>query len=177
MKSSNPSKLGHILAIGASHWRWPRHLFLNAHLRTKRLCRTTTPVALTLAISAALSAGTARAVDIFWTAGTASYNNGANWTGGVIPGTGDHAINNNGSNNVVQINPGDPAWSVVDLIAGNADNASGSYVQSGSSVTVGTPGGWLRLGLNNGSLGIYTLNSGTLPASISCTLVRMARPS
>ncbi|MDB6063799.1 MAG: Autotransporter-associated beta strand repeat protein [Pedosphaera sp.] len=102
------------------------------------------------------------AVDIFWTGGTASYTNATNWTGGVLPGSGDHAINNNGSNNVVQINSGDAAWSVVDLICGNADNTSGAYVQNGSSVTVGTPGGWLRLGVNNGSFGMYTLNSGNV---------------
>src|SRR5437660_2274356 len=61
------------------------------------------------------------AADIFWSDGTASYTNAAAW-GGTVPGGGDHAINNNGSNNIAQINAADPAWTVVDLIAGNADN-------------------------------------------------------
>src|SRR5207237_9096182 len=34
--------------------------------------------------------------------------------------------------------------------------------QNGSTVTVGNPGGWLRLVGNPVSFGIYTLNSGTL---------------
>src|SRR6266487_2966690 len=103
----------------------------------------------------------APAADIFWSDGTASYTNAAAW-GGTVPGGGDHAINNNGANNVVQINAGDPAWTVVDLIAGNADNTSGAYEQNGSTVNVGNPGGWFRFGVNPGSFGIYTLNSGTL---------------
>src|ERR1700692_1686350 len=136
MKTSNTSKLGNVLAIGAMHWRWSRQLFSNARLRFKpaiavngfkdiRLCRNAAPAFLVLAVAAALPAASTMAADIFWTGGEGRYTNPTNWTGGVLPGSGDHAINNNGSNNVVQINSGDASWSVVDLICGNADNTSG----------------------------------------------------
>ena len=118
-------------------------------------------LALILVAMFAWSALVAEAADIFWSGGTASYTNAAGW-GGTVPGDGDHAINNSGSNNVVQINSGDPDWTLVDLIAGNADNTSGAYVQNGATIKVGNPGGWFRFGVNNGSFGIYTLNNGTL---------------
>src|SRR2546430_12461666 len=124
MKTSIISKFGHISEIGA------------------------------LALAAlALWPFATPAADIFWSDGTASYTNAADW-GGTVPGGGDHAINNNGSNNVVQINAADPAWTVIDLIAGNADNTSGAYEQNGSTVNVGNPGGWVRFGVNPGSFGV-----------------------
>jgi autotransporter-associated beta strand protein len=109
----------------------------------------------------ALPSSPLNAADIFWNGGTGSYTNAAGW-GGTVPGPADHAINNSGSNNVVKINEGDPIWTVIDLIAGNADNTSGAYEQNGSSVKVGNPGGWFRFGVSPGSFGIYTLNSGNL---------------
>jgi autotransporter-associated beta strand protein len=124
------------------------HLFANA-------------AACLLAALALLSARATQAADIFWTDGTDSYTNAAAW-GGTVPGGGDNAINNNGSNNIVLINAADPPWTVIDLIAGNADNTSGAYIQNGSTVNVGNPGGWFRFGVNPGSFGIYTLNAGTL---------------
>jgi len=117
--------------------------------------------ALTLTVLALCPVLTSRAADIFWSGGTGDYTNAASW-GGTVPGGGDHAINNSGSNNVIQINAGDPNWTVIDLIAGNADNTSGAYVQNGATVKVGNPGGWFRFGVNPGSFGIYTLNGGTL---------------
>ena len=59
--------------------------------------------------------------------------------------TGTNAINDNGSNNVVQINASDPVWTVNDLWAGDGSDKSGAYVQNGSIVNVGTAGGWIRL--------------------------------
>src|SRR5262245_47599601 len=75
----------------------------------------------------------ANAADISWTDGTASYTNAANWTGGVVPGTADNAINDNGSNNVVQINAGDPDWTLNGIRAGNS-TGNGAFAQSGQTV-------------------------------------------
>src|ERR1017187_3544774 len=52
----------------------------------------------------------AKAGDIHWNDGTASYTNAADWVGGVVPGFTDNAINDNGTNNKVQINVGDGDW-------------------------------------------------------------------
>src|SRR5437867_3670198 len=83
----------------------------------------------TVAVLISLSSLVANAADIFWTDSTATYNNPANW-GGTIPGTADNAINNNGSNNIVQINNGDPDWTIVDLQAGSATGTSGAFAQN-----------------------------------------------
>src|ERR1041385_5035804 len=99
------------------------------------------------------------AADIFWTDGTASYNTPANWTGGVVPGTADNAINTNGAGNVVLINNGDPDWTLVDVQAGSAAGTAGAFLQSGQTVS---STGWTRLALGTNSVGLYTLNAGTL---------------
>jgi autotransporter-associated beta strand protein len=103
--------------------------------------------------------------NIYWQGGTADYNAGANWAGGVVPGAGANAINDSGSNNIVQINAGDPVWTLNDLWSADGSNAKGAYVQNGSTVNVGTTGGWVRLGDSSGAVGYYTLNAGTLNAT------------
>src|ERR1051325_4918176 len=130
MKTSMTSKLPHFLNLGA----------------------------LTLTVLALWPAMT-QAADIFWTNSTASYNNAANWSSATVPEAGDNAINNNGTNNKVQINVADPDWTVVDLQAGNTNDAGGAFEQNGQSVSAT---GWVRLGLATNSVGRYTLNGGTL---------------
>lgn len=85
----------------------------------------------------------AQAADINWSGGTASYTNVANWTGGVVPVAGDNAINDTGLANLVQINPGNPNWTVGDLTAGVTVGALGAFVQHAQTVTVN---GWFHLG-------------------------------
>lgn len=118
---------------------------------------------LTILIFASL-AFAGRAADIFWNNGTASYNNATRWSPNQIPGSGDNAINNNGIGNAVQINAEDPAWTVVDIMAGNNANepVAGAFEQNGSTLTVN---GWMRLGMTAGSTAHYTLNEGTLNLS------------
>ena len=107
-----------------------------------------------------------RAADRFWSGGTASYTNAAAWSG-TVPGSSDNAINDNGTNNVVQINVGDPDWTVNQIRAGNGAG-SGAFVQNGQAVTLigtniaspafTTP---FRLGIVAGGTGVYTLGSST----------------
>jgi autotransporter-associated beta strand protein/T5SS/PEP-CTERM-associated repeat protein len=115
------------------------------------------------------TAWAAAAADINWTAGTDSYTNTANWTGGLVPGVNDNAINDNGSNNAVQINPGNPDWTVNQLQAGSTGAATGAFQVNGQTVTlVGTnPAAAIyhtsvRLGLTSGSTGVLTVTNGTL---------------
>jgi fibronectin-binding autotransporter adhesin len=114
--------------------------------------------ALALATVAVSAATVTEAADFFWSGGTGTYNNAANW-GGTIPGAGDNASNNNGSNNVVQINVGDPDWTLSDLSSGGADSTTGAIVQNGQTVTTT---GWFHIGSGPNSIGYYTLNGGTL---------------
>ena len=114
---------------------------------------------LSLVIPGLLMALTARSADIQWQGGTADYNVPANWVGGAVPGPADNAINDTGTNNVVQINSADPNWVVNDFRAGNAGGAGGAYVQNGSAANFN---GWFRMGIGVGSTGVFTLNSGTL---------------
>ncbi|MDB6123102.1 MAG: Autotransporter-associated beta strand repeat protein [Pedosphaera sp.] len=114
--------------------------------------------ALTLAALAVLPTPVTRAADIFWSGNTASYTNAANW-GGIVPGATDNAINDNGATNVVQINLGNPDWTVADLSAGSTGSAMGAFEQNGQTVTAN---GWFHLGAGVDSTGFYTLNGGTL---------------
>jgi len=99
-----------------------------------------------------------RATDIQWQGGTASYTIAADWVGGVVPGSSDNAINDQGANTVVEINSGDANWGVLDIRAGNGAG-DGAFVQNASTVTIN---GWFRLGINTAYSGAYTLNGGTL---------------
>jgi autotransporter-associated beta strand protein len=105
-----------------------------------------------------LSISAGQAADINWLGGTADYTNMASWAGGVVPASGDNAINDSGSNNVVRINAADPNWTVTDIRAGNGAG-DGSFVQNSKVVTIN---GWWRLGIASNNTGIYTLNGGTL---------------
>lgn len=113
------------------------------------------------------AASMAQAANITWTGGTADYTNAANWTGGVVPGATDTAINDSGSNNAVRISAGNPDWSLNQVRAGNS-TGDGAFLQNGQTVNLrGTNGGAgfntsLRLGVAAGKTGIYTLNGGVL---------------
>ena len=116
--------------------------------------------ALTLTALALWPALMIQAADISWTGGTASYTNAANW-GGIVPGPGDTAINDNGTNNVVQINSGNPDWTLGRLRAGNG-TGSGAFEQNGQTVTVNVALRPFRMGVAPGFTGVYTLNGGAL---------------
>ena len=98
--------------------------------------------------------------DSYWQGATGDFNVAASWNPAGVP-AGVNAINDSGSNNVVLIRPGDPAWSPYDIRAGDAANASGSYLQTGSTNNVN---GWFRLGDNTGAYGSYVLSNGVVNA-------------
>jgi autotransporter-associated beta strand protein len=106
-----------------------------------------------------------------WRGGAADFNSDASWTAGIVPQTITNAINDNGSNNVVQINSGDPAWNPGGLWAGDETNANGAYVQDGSVVNITNSGGWMRLGDCPGATGYYRLDGGTLDLSSNLTVI------
>ncbi|MGC3959939.1 MAG: autotransporter-associated beta strand repeat-containing protein [Verrucomicrobiota bacterium] len=116
-----------------------------------------------VAVALALANLSALAVDRNWSGGTASYTNAANWTGGVVPGVADKAINDNGAGNAVQINVGDPDWIVNGILAGKS-TGNGAFVQNGQNVylTNATGRGAVRLGVAANRSGAYTLNGGAL---------------
>lgn len=116
--------------------------------------------ALTLAALSVLPALKTHAADYLWSGGTGTYNNAAAW-GGTIPSTNDVAINNTGTNNVVQINSGNPDWTLSQIVAGSGANG-GSFEQNGQTVTLGATIRALRLGVVAGQTGAFTLNNGTL---------------
>src|SRR5260370_2401753 len=88
-----------------------------------------------LVCSVVLSAASTQAADRFWSGGTADYTN-TTWTGGVVPGATDNAINNNGVGNAVQISGGNPDWAVNQIRAGTA-TGNGAFRQNGQAVTLG----------------------------------------
>ena len=99
--------------------------------------------------------------DSYWQGGTSDFNNPASWSQGVVPTAGpsatQNAINDSGSNNLVLIAPGDPAWNPWDIRAGDGANASGAFLQTGSTNNIG---GWFRLADSAGSAGYYILSNG-----------------
>jgi len=125
---------------------------------------------LTLALLATATTAV-QAADLSWTGGTASYNNAANWSPASVPGIFDSAINDSGLGNAVQINLGDPDWTVGQIRAGNSAG-DGAFVQNGQTVTAlgtnyngpvitefVTP---FRLGIVAADTGLYTLNAGNI---------------
>ncbi len=121
--------------------------------------RSILPRLLLLTAFAGASSGVGHAAEYFWSGGTGTYNNPAGW-GGTVPGPGDDALNNSGLANILQINPGDPDWTVSDLTAGgSAEGVSGAIEQNGQVVTVNS---WLHIGAGTNATGVYTLNGGTL---------------
>ena len=118
--------------------------------------------ALTLAAAAVLPVMTTHAADISWTGGTASYTTTANWNPATVPGLGDTAINASGIGNKVQVNVGNPDWSLGQIRAGTA-LGSGAFEQNGQTVNLSATGrGAVRIGIGAGESGIYTLNDGTI---------------
>ena len=104
-----------------------------------------------------------------WTDGTADYNIPGNWNGTYTDGSDNSSPNPNcdndtGSNNVILIQPGDPAWYHGDTLAGQGNNTSGAYLQTGSTNFTGYPnnGNWLRMGIGSGGYGSYILSNGTV---------------
>lgn len=101
-----------------------------------------------------------QAADITWTNSVSdTYTNPLNWDSNTVPTVGDNAINNSGTSVAVQINPGDPNWTPNDNIAGSVVGTSGAFEQNDATNTIG---GWFRMGLATNSLGVYSLNAGTL---------------
>jgi autotransporter-associated beta strand protein len=96
--------------------------------------------------------------DSYWQGSTSDFNVANSWNPTGVP-TGVNAINDSGSNNVVLIRPGDPVWRPWDIRAGDGANASGSYLQTGSTNIVN---GWFRLGGSANSTGYYTLSNGVV---------------
>lgn len=118
--------------------------------------------ALTLATLAVLPALITQAANVSWTGPTASYTNAANWNPATVPGAADTAINDNGAGNVVQINAGNPDWTVTQILGGN-NAGNGAFEQNAQTVTInGTNRGSLRLGVSPGNSGVYTLNGGAI---------------
>jgi len=105
-------------------------------------------------VACSLSAG--HAADRLWNGGTGSYNNPTAW-GGAVPGPGDRAINASGVNNVVQVNIGDPDWSLMEIQGRN-----GSFEQNGQTIFLSGTARLLRLGLGAGETGNFTLNGGNI---------------
>lgn len=103
--------------------------------------------------------------DSFWVGpspGSASYNTPNDWNPVGVPLTSNgnvNADNDNGTNSIITIGPADPAWNPWDIRAGNGAGAGGTYIQTGSTVTVG---GWFRLGLGDNSAGYYFLSNGVV---------------
>jgi autotransporter-associated beta strand protein len=94
--------------------------------------------------------------DSYWQGGTSDFDVANSWNPSGVP-VGVNAINDSGSNNVVLIRPGDPAWGPWDIRAGDGAGTSGAYLQTGSTSTIN---GWFRLGDNSNSAGYYILSNG-----------------
>jgi fibronectin-binding autotransporter adhesin len=127
--------------------------------QTSRLARISKAGVLLLALLAAKTA--TQAADITWIGGADSYTNPAAWTGGVVPATADNAINDNGTNNFITINPGVPDWSLTAILAGSSAG-DGAVVQNGQNVNLVGATRSVRLGVNAGFTGVYTMNGGAL---------------
>lgn len=113
------------------------------------------------------AASMTQAANILWNDGTADYTNAADWSGGIVPGANDNAINDNGTNNVVRISAGNPDWTVNQIRAGNGAG-NGAFSQGGQNVNlIGTNGisvfiTPVRVGVAASDTGVYTLNGGSL---------------
>ena len=108
--------------------------------------------------------------DSYWQGGSSDFNNPASWNPAGVPATvvngttvNINADNDSGSNNVCLIQPGDPVWNPWDIRAGDGVNASGAFLQTGSTNNIG---GWFRLADSTGSAGFYTLSNGV----VNCAL-------
>ena len=125
--------------------------------RNQALRRATALVAVAGGLAAIHSGPVAHAADITWTGTTNDFNTPTNWSSGSVPGTADNAIINNGG--TVLYTPTTGNFTVNDLRAADAANSTGTYVQTGSTVTMNS---WLRLGNSAGAVGNYQLTGGTI---------------
>ncbi len=123
----------------------------------------------TLALSLLLtSASRVPAADIQWSGATSSdWNDPTNWVGGVLPGAADNAhLDVSGA--TTDIDPfSDPGFSttIQQLYVGDA-NPNATLSQSSGTLNVGGAQGWLKIGAQGGSSGIYNL-SGTGVVSLT----------
>ena len=94
--------------------------------------------------------------------GTNDYNNASLWNPSGVPGGTINCTDDAGSNNVILIQAGDPAFQHGDTLAGNAANTSGTWLQTGSTNFTGNAsnGNWLRLANGAGTYGAYILSNG-----------------
>ena len=123
-------------------------------IRTPLVIKTLLVLAAALIVPAATTLAQA-----LWTGGTSDYNVAGSWNPAGVP-TGN-ATDDNGSNNIVLIQAGDPSWNHGDTLAGNNDNTAGGYLQTGSINNTGG-GNWLRMGIGNNSFGSYVLSNGVV---------------
>ena len=142
------------------------------YMTTAKLGRLVQIKILTLAAALILPAATGLA-QTYWQGpnpGSADYTNAADWVGGVVPTGGSaNPDNDNGSNSVILIQAGDPTWSVNSIRAGWSNNASGSYLQTGGTVTTVLKFrlaagnlGTANSSPNSGSFGFYTISNGVI---------------
>ena len=82
-----------------------------------------------LVLSMMAAASMAHATDISWIGPTASYNTPADWSPATVPTGTNNAIVANGLGNKVQINPGDPDWTLNDLEVAGVTDSSGAVEQ------------------------------------------------
>lgn len=116
----------------------------------------------TLALTAGLIASAATGLSqTLYTNITGDFNVAASWNPNGVPSGTVNATDDNGTNNVVLIQPGDPVWAHGDTLAGNSDNTGGKYIQTGSTNNTGG-GNWLRMGVGNNSYGYYYLSNGVV---------------
>ncbi|HEU5396466.1 MAG TPA: autotransporter-associated beta strand repeat-containing protein, partial [Verrucomicrobiae bacterium] len=116
----------------------------------------------TLALAAGLLVSAAAAsAQTLWITNTEDYNDPNFWNGPYNGGSNPNTSNDNGTNNVVLIQPGDPVWQHGDTLAGNGAGTSGAYLQTGSTNDTGG-GNWLRMGIGSGSYGSYILSNGVV---------------
>ncbi|HWD21213.1 MAG TPA: autotransporter-associated beta strand repeat-containing protein [Verrucomicrobiae bacterium] len=131
----------------------------NPHLKSKS-GQLLSPKPLLAAIGLAVAGATASAQTL-WIGATGDYNNPASWNGTYNGSSNPNTSDDNGSNNVVLILPGDPVWQHGDTLAGNGAGTSGAYRQTGSTNNTGG-GNWLRMGIGSGSYGSYILSNGVV---------------
>jgi autotransporter-associated beta strand protein len=112
-----------------------------------------------LALAVALVAPAAFGQTFYTNNSTGDFNVATSWNPNTVPSGSVNAANDNGSNNIVLIQPGDPLWQHGDTLAGQTAGLSGAYLQTGSTNNTGG-GNWLRMGIGVNSFGSYVLSNG-----------------
>ncbi len=114
---------------------------------------------LVTAVTLFSTAVVSRADHFYTNNATGDFNVANFWDPNGVPNDNTH--NNNGSNNVVLIQNGDPIWNHGDTLAGSVASTSGAYLQTGSTNNTGG-GNWLRMGLAVNSYGKYVISNGVV---------------